>query len=185
MSYGRIYLVVNTITGRHYVGQTTLTIARRWRLHVRDANRRRRAGLPGAIVKYGAEAFDVQEVAIASSRVELETLERLWILVTGAQEFGYNLTPGGEQGWRNRTPIFGRKASNKTRAAVAAANRARVWSAESRAKVSIGALGRKRVVSTETREKKRQVFLWYRSSIIRDPITGRILPWRKDASNVN
>ena len=137
-----IYLVTNQVNGKYYVGQTTTTIAARWRMHkchARLLSRRLYGHLPPAIRKHGAEAFLIETLATTDSIEKLNDLEQLWILVLDAQNprVGYNCDGGG----RNRL------VSAETRAKMSAAFRGRTVSAATRAKLS------NRVVSAETRAK--------------------------------
>lgn len=142
-----VYRILNTLTGKSYVGQTRQTLQRRWAQHQRHKSNSR--GLVGAIQKYGPEAFQVSVLAEAACTEELDALERQYI-----KEFnclvpdGYNLTTGGEGGYQ-RSP--------ETRALLSAASRGkgRKHTPESRAKMSAQrtgagnpAFGRKQAAST-------------------------------------
>ena len=80
----QIYLIVNRMNGKTYVGKTVsqnlydYLSVKRWQ--VRHG---RISGMPiiAAIRKYGWENFDVQTVAICETEAELNNLERLWIAI--------------------------------------------------------------------------------------------------------
>jgi group I intron endonuclease len=99
---GIIYLIVNKINGKVYVGQTIRKLAYRMNIHRHDCRRSVNRPLYRSIKKYGWGAFEVRKIAEASSQKELDNLERLWILAlqSADREHGYNLTFGGEHGAR-------------------------------------------------------------------------------------
>lgn len=100
MAYGVAYLVTNRVNGKPYVGQTTIGLDTRWATHVSRARTRPRATALGrAIVKYGAEAFDVERLVSVDDAPALDAVERFWIGVCRSQApHGYNLTDGGASG---------------------------------------------------------------------------------------
>lgn len=97
---GEIYLHWNTVSQKGYVGQTTQGVEVRWADHVKSSKRKSYAGynypIARAIRKYGKNAFELYILAEASSKEELDKLERLWIWTLGTRENGYNLALGGE-----------------------------------------------------------------------------------------
>jgi group I intron endonuclease len=96
MKTGRIYVITNLVNGKYYVGQTTASNPLyRFRDHIRGSNANNL--LSRAIAKYGQRAFIFEIVAEASDLSTLNTLERLWITLTGANRpgVGYNLSDGG------------------------------------------------------------------------------------------
>jgi group I intron endonuclease len=89
-----VYLITNTSNGKRYIGQTSLTLERRWFLH---QHRKSCKALYSAINKYGAENFTIEVLFSVSTReqageFEIEYIERY---NTKAPN-GYNLTKGGE-----------------------------------------------------------------------------------------
>lgn len=97
-----IYLVRNLQNGKVYVGQTIQSLKKRWWRHINDSQKTNlRTGcvaLRNAMKKYGVESFKVEQIAQASTREELNELERHWISVFDStkRENGYNLMLGGE-----------------------------------------------------------------------------------------
>lgn len=93
--YGRIYKITNLVNGKIYVGQTTKSVAKRWSEHV--SNRGNDSGMliARAIKKYGAEAFSIEEVFCANSKVAMNDAEAELMPVFGAlsRETGYNIKP--------------------------------------------------------------------------------------------
>ncbi len=120
--FGVIYKIVNTLNGKVYVGQTVKKLAHRWSDH-RSSNRCRR--LYNSIRKYGPDAFTIQQIAVARSQEELDTLEVEWIAALGTlSPRGYNLRLGGN------VPTF----SEDSRRRMSAGQKLRYTDPEQRAK---------------------------------------------------
>lgn len=84
--------------GKQYVGITSKTVGHRWKQHLRDAERRIcKSALHDAILKYGANAFKVEQIATMSTWEEACQYEQAAINRYGTfGRGGYNLTLGGE-----------------------------------------------------------------------------------------
>src|SRR5258708_1318781 len=96
--YGYVYLITNTINGKVYVGQTTATLATRWRQHKWEGKQQDASMLISrAIRKYGIEAFNIQEINKAYSQNELDALEIEAIRQYDStnRNKGYNVLIGG------------------------------------------------------------------------------------------
>lgn len=100
---GYIYCAQNTITGKKYVGQTTVNIAQRWVAHCSAARTGENTYLYRSIRKYGEDAFVVtmlDSVSKPTKRELLSALNALEILyINELNTFhptGYNLTHGGQ-----------------------------------------------------------------------------------------
>jgi len=139
MRYGIVYVVTNNVNGMRYVGQTSQPLKERWKQHLK------RSGATGlfqrALAKYGAAAFSVEEVANASSRDELNALERHFIHVMGTlSPGGYNLNDGGGASGRLADSLKDRirrtTNSPEVRAKLSAAQKKRFENPEERAKIS-------------------------------------------------
>lgn len=151
----RAYLVTNTVNGRQYIGITRCTVRVRWRRHLSDARRGYRNGaFQLALVKYGADAFTVEEIAGAKTWDDLCAVEAALIIQFGTMSpGGYNMTAGGDGivGYRYDPEVVrrisdkqrGRKHTDEARALISAAGRGRVWSEASRAKNSQRHTGKK------------------------------------------
>lgn len=153
--FGIIYLITNKVTGKQYVGQTTVGIRRRWQMHQTTAKTK---NLPypisHAIRKYGALAFELQVLDTAMGRDDLNTKEIHWIgaLNTKAPG-GYNLTLGGEgTTGAIMTPEARAKMSARSkgvpksqehREKIRAANMGHVIAPETKAKIGAAHKGRK------------------------------------------
>lgn len=90
--YGRIYMILNLINGKRYIGQTTQSIKRRFQGHIKDSKNPKTA-ITKAIKKYGKENFIFGEICIAYNQYELNLLESKYIneYKTLNKNFGYNL----------------------------------------------------------------------------------------------
>ena len=97
-----IYLLTNTVNGKVYVGQTSFTLEKRWREHLRLAfsNKPRKQRLHWAIQKYGAEVFVKTTLATAATPEELDKLEEQYIRQFDSTDKakGYNDSAGGGNG---------------------------------------------------------------------------------------
>jgi group I intron endonuclease len=92
-----IYLIVSKESGKFYVGQTTLSLARRFRNHIHPSNE---TYIGNAIRKHGISTFDICKIDCSLSSKEANALERHYIQAFQAHvpHFGYNLTLGGDGG---------------------------------------------------------------------------------------
>ncbi len=90
-----IYLVTNTINGKHYVGQTQ-DMDRRKKGHKRDAEKGSSLIFHRAIRKYGWDAFEWKALFVVEGRA-LNRWERYYIKRLNTRSpNGYNLTDGGD-----------------------------------------------------------------------------------------
>ncbi len=118
--YGIIYLIVNLLNGKRYVGQTTHRLARRWNWHIAHSRdtKRKRSYISLAIAKYGRENFKIEKLAEAHDAESLTALETKYIQeLNTLAPTGYNLiledknlriisestrkkcSEGGKKGW--------------------------------------------------------------------------------------
>ena len=94
--YGVIYLIINSINNKIYVGQTTISFEKRYFNDL--SSNTHNSHLKRAIEKYGIENFNIiEEFQICYSKEELDNAEKLLIALyrTNENEFGYNKTIGG------------------------------------------------------------------------------------------
>lgn len=90
-----VYKITHIASGKVYIGQTTGTIANRWKEHCKGY-KQPNSHLHRAITKYGAPAFTVEQLATADTLEELNALEERYIAELGTlSPVGYNLLPGG------------------------------------------------------------------------------------------
>jgi len=93
-----IYIVLNLVNKKIYIGKTERSLALRWKCHRANA----RFGSPGhfmnAIRKYGEESFVPLKFDTASSSEELCQKEIKYIAEYNTRNplYGYNMTDGGE-----------------------------------------------------------------------------------------
>ena len=93
--YGRVYLVTNLVNGKKYVGQTVLTLEKRWQKHCSVGSRCN--ALLAAITKYGRHSFSVMEIATAQTKAELDAMESCAVDAhQSLAPHGYNLRAGGQ-----------------------------------------------------------------------------------------
>lgn len=91
-----IYKITNLINGKLYIGQTTRSIQTRFNGHMSDMRKNKTTPICNALRLYGKDNFQIEVIAMASTKEELNRLERFYI-----QEFnslkpsGYNIEIGG------------------------------------------------------------------------------------------
>lgn len=93
---GFIYMIYNKINNKKYIGQTTRTIEKRYKEHLREVDYNRlNLSLYRAMRKYGVENFDVKEIEECPNE-ELDEREIYWIDYYNTYGLdGYNETKGG------------------------------------------------------------------------------------------
>jgi group I intron endonuclease len=131
--YGVIYCITHKETERVYVGQTVSSIAQRWASHKAQSCC---VLLHRAIKKYGAEAFSVEQIDKADSKVELDELEAFYISAFCAtrRDRGFNLRDGGSFG----------KHSDESKKKMSIAVRKAYENPEFKAKLSASHKGKKK-----------------------------------------
>ena len=117
--FGEVYVHTCLPNGKSYVGQTTAGVSKRWKLHLRCARSPKTLAYGNlfskALRKYGADAFESQTLSVAHSQMELDNLERVWIILLQTKApSGYNLATGGYA-------AAGHEVSPKVRARLSAA----------------------------------------------------------------
>ena len=95
MSY--IYVIINDINGKQYVGKTNYSIEKRFKEHIRDSKKERceKRPLYDAMNKYGIEHFSIEQLEECLPE-ETATRERYWIDKLNTYYNGYNATCGGD-----------------------------------------------------------------------------------------
>jgi group I intron endonuclease len=89
-----IYKVTNKLTGKSYIGQTTIKLKNRWAWHL--DKRSHCIALKKALEKYGKENFSLEEIASYSNLEDLNNAEEYYIeLYNTLVPNGYNLKFGG------------------------------------------------------------------------------------------
>lgn len=90
-----IYKITNLINNKVYIGQTTRTLAKRWKSHCAKDNSNRPVG--NAVLKYGLDNFKVEEIENCLTIEQLNDRESYWISYYNStdKKLGYNLCSGG------------------------------------------------------------------------------------------
>lgn len=146
MIHGRIYLIINRVNLKKYVGQTRMSITERWRVHKQVARNGKTYAISNAIRKYGEDGFVLLEIDQAKTLGELNQLETFYIqFFNTLSPVGYNLDSGGRYYLTHPN----------TKAKIAAANRGRVASPETRAKLSAARKGNKNALGGKGRTGQR------------------------------
>lgn len=126
-----IYKITNLINRKIYIGQTTISINKRWSQH---CNKQSNTAISKAIKKYGIKNFEIKVLSRANSIDELNHREAYYIkLFNSLSPSGYNLMSGGKNSLHsvdskikmsNRLKGFGlgRKLSKATRLKIATFN---------------------------------------------------------------
>jgi group I intron endonuclease len=70
-----VYIIINIINGKQYVGQTTKSLVVRWRRHCWYSEHKKRMPISNAIHKYGKDSFTIVEICRCSSIEELNEKE--------------------------------------------------------------------------------------------------------------
>ena len=152
-----VYMHINRVNGKKYVGYTSKSWQERWKDHCKSARNVKHFYFHSAIKRYGEDAFD--HVVLADAVPTLcaaHALERKMIAEHRSFDStnGYNLTFGGEGctataatraklsrslrgNEKLRAALTGRKCSDIHCANIGAVHRGRKRSAETKAKLSI------------------------------------------------
>jgi group I intron endonuclease len=143
-----IYKITNQINGRIYIGQTVMTLARRWNQH---STSKKNSPLYNAFRRYGPENFTIEAICSALAPEYLNELEQYFIgYYNSLLPNGYNLTTGGDSAFRR---------SQHTKDLQSLAMRGHEVSLQTRAKISETLKGRPsvRLGSTHTDETKKKI----------------------------
>lgn len=124
--YGIVYLVTCLVSGKHYVGQTTTTLSRRWKQHQAASKRGVDYPLYRAIRAHGSEAFQVILLEECRDAPHLHEAEIRQIAKYDSFRSGYNCSTGGLGG----TP------SSAVRTKISLSQKARLKDPELRKKMS-------------------------------------------------
>lgn len=99
----QVYVIVNVISGKMYVGSTERELKIRWQKHLTKANEGSLCTLHKAIRKYDRDSFDIRMIETYSTREAMLAGEVEYIAYfdTYKSEWGYNDTLGGDGGNTN------------------------------------------------------------------------------------
>lgn len=103
---GFVYIARNKSNDKPYIGQTTLSVDKRFYYHTKAARKmgKRKSHFHGAINKYGTGNFHITSIEMPDTA--LDVMEKLLIGNFDSLKNGYNLTEGGN------APPKGRKKSS-------------------------------------------------------------------------
>ena len=91
-AYGVVYLLVNTVNGKMYVGQTTQSLKKRMRNHING-----KLCVDNAIRKHKPKNFRCEILKRCATKAELDAWERFFIAALKTKSpLGYNRTDGGD-----------------------------------------------------------------------------------------
>lgn len=126
-----VYLIVNKINGKKYVGITSLTLEQRWKNHIRESKGKRRMAISMAIKKHGEENFVIEPIIkvnrVVAGKLEQAYIEMLDTFINGGH--GYNMTKGGDGG------RLGAVVTQETRKKLSVAGKGRRHSEETKRKI--------------------------------------------------
>ena len=131
-----IYSCFNTITGKHYVGQTKFTAFERFRGHLKESrmqkSHRKGSKFHSALRKYGKDAFNITVLTTCNTQDETDLAEQYWISYFNStdDEFGYNTAIGG------LTHFGPKNHSEETKAKMRAAKIGKKFTEEHKRKLS-------------------------------------------------
>ena len=74
-----IYKITNTLNGKVYIGQTSLTIEERFNNHIKKARIYTNRYLYDAMNHYGYEKFIIEKIEDCINRVDMDSKEKYWI----------------------------------------------------------------------------------------------------------
>ncbi len=135
----QIYVVVNTVNGKMYVGSSERDLKIRLQRHVARANQDSTCSLHKAIRKYGKDNFVIRMIEEYSTKEAMLAGEVDWIAYfdTFKSRHGYNDTLGGDGGNTNG----GKKFSEEWKANISVAKKGQIFSEEHKNNLSESHMG--------------------------------------------
>lgn len=130
----QVYVVVNKVNGKMYVGSTERELKIRWQKHLVKTNEGSLCTLHKAIRKYGRDNFDIRMIEEYPTRDTMLQGEIDWIAYfdTYKSSYGYNDTLGGDGGNTNG----GKKFSEEWKAKMSIAKKGKSFSEEHKENLS-------------------------------------------------
>jgi group I intron endonuclease len=135
----QIYVVVNAVNGKMYVGSSERDLKIRLQKHVARANQDSACSLHKAIRKYGKDNFVIRMIEEFPTKEAMLAAEVSWIAYfdTFKSRHGYNDTLGGEGGNTNG----GKKFSEEWKTNISAAKKGQIFSEEHKNNLSESHMG--------------------------------------------
>jgi len=95
--FGHIYLFINKINGKRYIGQS-IRVRDRISEHIQNVINKKNCVLYNAINRYGLENFEFSIIDSANNIIELNNKEIVYINLykSNNRNFGYNIESGGK-----------------------------------------------------------------------------------------
>lgn len=135
-----IYKITNLINSKCYIGQTTVSVEKRWKRHCWASEYKKNMPIALAIAKYGKENFSVEVLHVCESQDELDAQEIHYAKLHDTFcPNGYNLRAGNGPG----------SMSEETKQKIRLANKGKTRSDETRKKLSESHKGNKLTESTK------------------------------------
>ena len=149
-----VYVHVNKINGKRYIGITRTSLEKRWGKNGSGYRKNRQPKFYNAILKYGWENFE--HVVLYSGLTKEEACSKEIELIaqykTTDPKFGYNIQSGGQLGNKLR------KFSDESKRKMSNAKKGKKLTEEHKKKISEGCKGHKPAVfSDEFIEKQRKL----------------------------
>lgn len=143
-----IYVIRNTLNLKLYVGQTVLSLKKRFARHVSDKKKSCRK-LANALKKHGSDNFSIELIAMCSDQDTANYLEICFIDEFNSIKTGYNIREGGSHG----------RASKETRKKMSLVHTGKHHSKETIEKMSLSQMGDKnhRYGKTASSEYKKKL----------------------------
>ena len=185
-----IYKIVNSITGKVYVG-SAMRLSNRWAVHKNGLmnGKHHSTKLQRSWNKHGCGVFQFVVIELIDDKSCLIEREQYWIDCLDAVDSGYNENPtaGSSTGRKFRTETIekmshsrkGKRHSEKTKALMSMQRKGIKKSLEHREKIRAGNIGK--VISQETRAKM-SAAAKLRASRKRDEL-GRFYSAQRDDGN--
>ena len=101
---GYIYIIKNNINNKVYIGQTTTSIDRRWKEHLRHAKPNAKQVISKAMNKHGRSNFYIEKIAECDLSI-VDDLEIYYIKKYNSTSNGYNVSMGGKTYMAERPAI--------------------------------------------------------------------------------
>lgn len=123
-----VYLILNTVNEKVYIGQTTKSLPQRWSEHLHASRQGKGYYLHKAIRKYGEDCFEIYSLMRADMQDIVDESEIFWIkfFESTSSNHGYNLASGGLSCAVGRPKGFKHSEATKQRIKTALRNSGRM-----------------------------------------------------------